>query len=305
MEDSETKSSSEYQALSGEASPPPNDVARGPVGNPLEKPRADRPIQACACNPEKTPWWKSLIELIALAAVVAYTGAAYMQLGMMNHTYLEMQKQTKEIQKQSKAATNAATAAQDAAKSARAANENSEQFFRTDERAWVEFDSLKPSILASPVPIFGTIYKYELVPKNVGKTLARNIVIRILEGASGTWKFGQDGAFIRHEQDVLMMGKSRDQAGKRIVIESDPIPKVLAPSDSSPVPLILSGPPPMHSGKTVNYGYLLGRIDYVDEFNVPHWKKFCFVIFDSAGDVEDCKYGNDEDGNREYSKRRD
>lgn len=187
-----------------------------------------------------------------------------------------------------------------ALKEAQKQTTNTERFFRTDERSWVEFDPLKPIVWVSPVPIFGTIFKYEFIPRNVGKTLARDIVVRIADGTNGSWDFGQSEGAIREEQDVYLMGGLKDQTGKPILIGSDPIPKVLAPGDPSPVPLMLHGPAPIHSGKVINYGYLIGRIDYVDAFDVPHWKKFCFVIYDSAGDVENCKYGNDEDRNPEY-----
>jgi hypothetical protein len=207
----------------------------------------------------------------AFVAAAIYAGIAARQLSTMKVTLSEIQKQT----------------------------QNTELFFRTDERAWVEFEPLKPSVLASPVPFFGTIYKYELFPKNVGKTLARDVVINVSESANGPWTLGESEALIRMDQDKLLIGELRDQTGKLIPAPNNPTPKLLAPSTSSPVPLMLHGPPPVRSGKTINYGYLIGRIDYVDVFDVPHWVKFCFVIFDSNGDVENCKYGNDEDRNTE------
>ena len=47
------------------------------------------------------------------------------------------------------------------------------------------------------------------------------------------------------------------------------------------------------------YGYMLGRIDYIDAFNVDHWVHFCFMIMNNKGELGHCQYGNDEDSNQE------
>lgn len=154
---------------------------------------------------KKQPFWTATVRdwpifILSLFTLGLLFGTAYFtgrQWQTTNNTYWELHKQTA----------------------------NTERLFRTDERAWVEFDPLKPSILISPVPIFGTIYKYELFPKNVGKTLARDIVIRIPQSQNGSWDAGQSEAFIRQTQDVFLMGKSKDQTGKQIVVVDDPIPK--------------------------------------------------------------------------------
>jgi hypothetical protein len=225
----------------------------------------------------------STLTLLLLGATIFYARRQWIE---MNSTFVEMQKQTGFAQ------TSAADATQNM--------KNTEEFFRMDERAWVEIEPVKPTILISPVPIFGTIYSYNLFPKNVGKTLARDVVMRINQGTNGPWIVSQSEILIRLEQDKLLMGKLRDQLGKIVPVENDrPIPRVLAPGISSPTPYVATGPAPVHSDKTINYGFLIGRIDYVDAFNIPHWMKFCFVILNLKGDLANCKYGNDEDRNPE------
>jgi hypothetical protein len=79
-----------------------------------------------------------------------------------------------------------------------------------------------------------------------------------------------------------------------------PIPKVLAPYTTSPVPFVLNGgEPKIFSGSSEWVSYIVGRIDYCDEFQVSHWLKFCFFVADSKGDLWNCKEGNDEDSNPE------
>jgi hypothetical protein len=47
------------------------------------------------CKPDQTPWWKVLLEVTALLAVIAYTIAAWRQLGVMSGQLTEMQRSTR------------------------------------------------------------------------------------------------------------------------------------------------------------------------------------------------------------------
>jgi hypothetical protein len=58
---------------------------------PLVPPATEALNDHCYCRPDQTPWAKYLLELTALLVVVAYTIAAYRQLGVMGGQLTEMQ----------------------------------------------------------------------------------------------------------------------------------------------------------------------------------------------------------------------
>jgi hypothetical protein len=47
--------------------------------------------------------------------------------------------------------------------------------------------------------------------------------------------------------------------------------------------------------------YLIGRIDYADDFGVKHWIKFCFYVGEANGELWNCHEGNDEDRSPEIA----
>jgi hypothetical protein len=59
---------------------PPVDPPFSPEAPPPPPDKED----ACTCRPDKTPGWKVLLEVVALVAVLAYTSAAFQQLGVMS-----------------------------------------------------------------------------------------------------------------------------------------------------------------------------------------------------------------------------
>jgi hypothetical protein len=77
------------------------------------------------------------------------------------------------------------------------------------------------------------------------------------------------------------------------------VPKTLAPGMVSSVPFPLNGQEPQVFPNGDIVSYLIGRIDYVDEFKVPHWMKFCFYVGNARGEIWNCQEGNDEDNNPE------
>lgn len=138
---------------------------------------------------------------------------------------------------------------------------SSENFFRTDERAWVILE-VAPLETYPAFDHFPARIKYGFYAKNVGKTIARSVRIRV---------------------DSLY-----DADGKSAILG----PQSLAPGDHSPASAIVAGDAPSNLITTWK-----GRIDYTDGFNVPHWITFCYSVIDAKGTLEQCQTGNDEDQN--------
>lgn len=193
---------------------------------------------------------------------------------------------------------------QNASMEARESMDRSTESFRTDERAWVEIEPIKP-ILAAPRQVgFGTVFRYELYPRNAGKTVARNIVVKAQTSVANI-DFGNHADFLRNGQDKLLLDKfTEGSSGKPVIIPRNPVPKVLAPNTASSVPFILAGQEPQVLPKSQIVSYLIGRIDYMDEFQITHWLKFCFFVANAKGDLWNCQEGNDEDHNPEIPPKK-
>jgi hypothetical protein len=170
------------------------------------------------------------------------------------------------------------------------------EFFRIDERAWIEIEPIKPIPFSPRNGKFGAVFKYEIYPKNVGKTAARDIELRSAPGLTTSITAGNNLQWATWQQDRLLLG--RVPSASEIPV-NNPLPKVLAAHTVSSVPFVISGQEPQIFTKDEWVSYLIGRIDYSDEFQVPHWIKFCFFVADSKGNLRNCKEGNDEDRNPE------
>ena len=178
----------------------------------------------------------------------------------------------------------------------------STESFRIDERAWIELEPIKPAALFSAATKFipRNSFTYELYPKNFGKTIARDIKMKA--NVSG-WSesFGDSADQMERWQDKFLLNQFTEMGtGKPVVIPPSPIPKVLAPGVSTPVPYVVHAQAPQYfkNGHAM-YDYIVGRIDYSDQFNIPHWIKFCFFVRNPGGELTSCQYGNDEDRNPE------
>jgi hypothetical protein len=148
---------------------------------------------------------------------------------------------------------------------------------RLDERAWIEIAPMKPlDVVAGPY----TSFSYNLIPKNVGKTAARKIVVRVVPLLLGTIQQTKSASFIHHWQEEILLGKGR---GKRVGI---PVflpnsqrreQEVLGPGEAFPVPIVLGGSAPStNQQNSPVVSEIIGRIDYLDEFGIQHWLGFCF-----------------------------
>jgi hypothetical protein len=177
--------------------------------------------------------------------------------------------------------------------------DDAEQFFRTDERAWVVISSLNKTETIPADSTFGTTFKFSIFPKNVGKTVARYVKIHAENPDAA-------GSFMENKHAILM---SQDQlfrisgTNKRTIMPDNPGPQTLAPGAESPVPVFSGGQEPKrYADGNFRYSFILGRIDYTDAFGVRHWTHFCYFITNSKGELGHCKYGNDQDGNPEGTK---
>lgn len=225
-----------------------------------------------------------ILAVVGIFALHAYYG----QLGAMQGQLDEMSRQFPEIQKSANAAADAAIA--DKMQAA-----NAEIFFRVDERAWVEIEKVEKIDTFPPDPPFATIFKYSFSVKNFGKTVAKDVRIR-LDNMNGETAFESNQRAIRMYQDSLWRdGKS----GRRIVTPDKPGPQTIVPSGAFTIPVYSVGQEPTQSGGKFTYGFMLGRIDYTDAFETNHWVRFCFMIVNSKGELGHCQYGNDEDHNPE------
>lgn len=177
------------------------------------------------------------------------------------------------------------------------ATNRASESFRIDERAWIEFDPVKPVPYSPRTDKFGALFDYDLYIRNTGKTVARDVEFRAnRSGEESSIEMGNDAKGIAWEQDQLMLGKV--PSGADIPFQN-PFEKTLAPNTATTNPFVFKGQEPIN-GMT---HYLIGRIDYCDIFKVKHWKKFCFFVANSRGEFWPCREGNDEDRNSEEPTR--
>jgi hypothetical protein len=174
--------------------------------------------------------------------------------------------------------------------------ENSAESFRIDERAWVELEPIKPMLVAPEDKNFGAMFTCDIYPKNVGKTVARDIDARAANVMSvDGWDENAD--VVSRAQDTMFSDPSLNS-----VLVSH-IPAVIAPNSVSPVPFRngCQAPRAFPNGH-MEMHYLIGRVNYCDQFNVKHWLRFCFYIGTAKGEIWACKQGNYEDRNGENPK---
>ena len=228
----------------------------------------------------KSPWhlsisrdWLALIisalTLVLLVGTVYYTRE---QWQTMNRTLGEMHKQTQ----------SASIVAGEAVKQ----SESTEARFRTDERAWIVVDQIVILKTFPATAKFPTSWKYGIYTKNVGKTVAREVRIHI------DTPFGSN--ITDHGIYLDQMRKYKGMKGKPFGPDR-PAPQSLSPGERSAVPVITGSQAPQYQVFTD----IIGRIDYIDAFNIKHWKTFCYYPMDGTGTLYYCTSGNNEDHNPE------
>ena len=211
-------------------------------------------------------WFERAIAFLAFGAAVALAVLTYNTLRQVKRQADSVQKQVSLMREQLR---------------------TSIESFRIDERAWIEIEPIKPQLFRPADATFGATFRYEIYPKNVGKTVARDISMRANSMNSG----------LSIENDAKQMRSAQDMLQREYLGDNNRIGKVLAPNTVSTVPFRVSGQEPRYS----RYDFIIGRIDYTDAFSVKHWMTFCFFVINQRGELVNCKEGNDEDGNPEIS----
>jgi hypothetical protein len=146
--------------------------------------------------------------------------------------------------------------------------------FIVDERAWIEID-VKP---VPHLPILGTnqtVTKYNFVPKNIGKTVARDVSVTIDNPAPQA-----DEKQMVSDYDKAL---SRGSLGKKLEVT-----QVILPNATATVPYSFSF---LEEGDA--WHYIVGLLDYKDAFGFQHHKWFCFRV--SGKNFIPCSWGNVED----------
>jgi len=169
----------------------------------------------------------------------------------------------------------------------------SREHFRVDERAWIGLEISRPILRIPADKNFPPGFTYELNARNTGKTVARCVEIRAPKAAAlGSFATVENNVWVDNLQDKFLLGKFKNSADIPI---NRLVPTALAPGQATPIPITLAGQAPKN-----NFGSILvGRIDYIDEFMVRHWVKFCYLVEGPNGQLGYCKYGNGEDDNPE------
>jgi hypothetical protein len=166
--------------------------------------------------------------------------------------------------------------------------ESHEQFL-VDERAWIAIDSVKVKRATPPAGVIKAwSFIYDIYPKNVGKTVARHVVVRAATVGSGPPSPGSDRA-----AQLFQDGLFKDQGSGNPVVLPTVLAATLAPNSTSLAPFVMKAVEPNNG----MWRYLVGRIDYDDAFGGKRWLKFCLIVANGAGDVKACGCCNDSDDN--------
>jgi hypothetical protein len=161
--------------------------------------------------------------------------------------------------------------------------------FNPEDRAWLEVGHIDEAI-ASADQLSAGHFQYGVYPKNVGKSVANDVLVLALEATDGA-SFMSNRQSIKSHQDQLFFasGANKGSAGGRG-------PESLAPGEQGAVGAYAAGSEPKRlSDGFLVYSYILGRIDYIDVFGEPHWTHFCFYVLNAKGELGSCAYGNDKD----------
>lgn len=171
---------------------------------------------------------------------------------------------------------------------------------RTDERAWIVIEPFEPVLIEKGTATSPAKYRYELMPKNVGKTSAYNVKLNAVT-LFDSGALQKSAIQIANIQDKMLLGKFLGTVGMPIA-HAD-FPPVIAPNARPASPtffdFLVRPIVPNHYPMPMTES-LVGRIDYEDIYCVKHWVKFCFVPNDANGSLGYCTFGNDEDRNSEY-----
>jgi len=111
------------------------------------------------------------------------------------------------------------------ANAAKNAVEQNINAFRIDERAWVTIEPIRPVQLTPEDAKFPAAFTCDIYPKNVGKTVATDLVVKAESSSSGE-ELGRNAEWMSNMQEKYLLGQFK-QAGtnKPVIVASNPVPK--------------------------------------------------------------------------------
>jgi hypothetical protein len=161
--------------------------------------------------------------------------------------------------------------------------------FNPEDRAWLEIGHID-EVIASPDQPSSRHFQYGIYPRNVGKSVANDVLVLALEATDGA-SFMSNRQSIKAHQDQLFFASGANKPS-----QGQPGTVSLAPGEQAVVGGFAGGAEPKRlADGFVVYSYILGRIDYIDVFGIPHWTHFCFYVLNAKGELGSCAYGNDKD----------
>ena len=145
---------------------------------------------------------------------------------------------------------------------ARRATELAAESFRIDERAWIEIEPITPALLSPQDAKFSATFICNIYPKNVGKTVARDITVKAWDFGEAE-EMGSNPEEMRNTQDKLLLDRFKEMGTEKpVIIPANPVPKVLAPNSVSPVPFRLTCQAPQNFPNGHQFmHYMIGRVD--------------------------------------------
>ena len=208
--------------------------------------------------------------------------------------------------------------------------------FRLDERAWLELEPTQPQ--SSPAKL-GAVpeYKYEILVKNVGKTAARSVTLKL--AAANLLAFSSDKEEIEcleRLQKILRMPDEKSAVPPKSNVEhcssefttetiAANVPQLIAPNTTITLPMTGGSDSFINTGgSSTSFGLvprrgvellrpfipwgiiqglparvLLGRLEYRDVFDIAHWRTICISPTERGQTFGFCDAGNAEDENLE------
>lgn len=144
--------------------------------------------------------------------------------------------------------------------------------FMLDERAWI-----LPDIKISEYKdVSGKYINYTVGVKNIGKTVGRDVVMTVDAVSADQFDIKTIPSY---QQPAPVAG------GGTLLIP------IIAPNSSA----VETVDYPIHEGQIkasmTKRDYILGRIDYKDEFKDPHWLTYCFIVRMDLPQLNGCGMG--------------
>jgi hypothetical protein len=184
-------------------------------------------------------------------------------------------------------------------KDARQATNAAIKNFQMDERAWVELDG-KPKVAQSRKvegqailgPSEQVVFAYDINFRNVGKTLAKNVVVY-------AGFYSSDLPFQDESKKIDAFVKGLPPK-LNLAIMPPNVPVQVPRTEEVPNSVTDIRPKPSLAKKGIRItqlsgSYLVGLIVYQEEFQEkPHHLEFCFIPAES-GELRPCEFSNKED----------